>query len=170
MSPVLPDLLREDLDVVFCGSRPGAASAQKGAYYAKAGNKFWRILHEIGLTPWRLEPNEYTEVPRFGIGLTDLGKNSFGQDEGWKPDADEVKKLRRKILRFKPRALAFTSKNAGRWFYGENVAFGRQPEPVGSTAVFVLPSTSGLNGHWSAEPWHELGRFVRRLSAGPGSR
>lgn len=170
MGTVLPDLLRKNLSVVFCGSRPGSASARLAAYYAKPGNKFWRTLHEIGLTPRRLDPAEYREVLNFGVGLTDLGKDSFGQDEGWSPSPEDIKRLRRKILRLRPRALAFTSKNAGRWFFGKNVSFGRQPLPIGETEVFILPSTSGLNGHWSAEPWHELGRFLRKLTSEPGTR
>lgn len=38
--PVLPDLLRPGLRVVFCGTAAGAASALSGAYYAGRGNRF----------------------------------------------------------------------------------------------------------------------------------
>ena len=77
---VLPDLLRPGLRVVICGSAAGAVSAARGAYYAGPGNKFWRILAEVGLTPRRLEPGEFREVLNFGIGLTDLVKTHSGSD------------------------------------------------------------------------------------------
>src|ERR1700733_13725554 len=78
--PILPDLLRPGLAVVFCGTAPGRASAAAGHYYAHPQNKFWRALHAIGLTPRLLAPAEYNELPRYGIGLTDIAKYVSGQD------------------------------------------------------------------------------------------
>ena len=57
---------------MICGSAAGRRSAAAGAYYAGPGNKFWRILHESGLTPRRLAPEEFALLPDVGIGLTDL--------------------------------------------------------------------------------------------------
>ena len=50
---VLPDLIADDLDVVFRGTAAGTASAVKGAYYAGPGNVFWPTLYAIGLTRLR---------------------------------------------------------------------------------------------------------------------
>ena len=61
--PILPDLLPHNLKVVFCGTAAGTQSAQAGAYYAGRGNKFWRILHETGLTPRQLAPHEFPTLP-----------------------------------------------------------------------------------------------------------
>ena len=65
---VLPDLLVPGLRIVFCGSAAGAVSAAKGAYYAGPGNRFWRILHETGLTPMRLAPHELPDCRAWGLG------------------------------------------------------------------------------------------------------
>src|SRR2546427_10087333 len=46
----LPDLLAPSLRVVFVGTAAGRESAAK-CYYAGRGNRFWRTLHEVGLTP-----------------------------------------------------------------------------------------------------------------------
>ena len=71
---ILPDVLVHGLDVVFCGSAAGSASAKAGAYYAGLGNRFWPILHESGLTPRQILPSEFRDAVQYGIGLTDLSK------------------------------------------------------------------------------------------------
>jgi TDG/mug DNA glycosylase family protein len=55
---VLHDVLQDSLRVVFCGMAAGTASAKAGAYYAHKQNKFWTILHETGLTPELLRPDQ----------------------------------------------------------------------------------------------------------------
>jgi TDG/mug DNA glycosylase family protein len=75
------DLLRPGLRLVICGTAAGETSAKLGAYYARPGNKFWRVLHEVGLTPDRaLFPSEFRELLTYGIGLTDLAKGVSGMD------------------------------------------------------------------------------------------
>jgi TDG/mug DNA glycosylase family protein len=49
----LADLLATDLRVVFVGTAAGRRSAALGHYYAGRGNRFWRTLFDIGLTPRR---------------------------------------------------------------------------------------------------------------------
>ena len=55
----LPDVVLPGLKVVFCGTAAGTRSAQVGAYYAGRGNKFWRTLFQVGLTPRPLDPHEF---------------------------------------------------------------------------------------------------------------
>ena len=74
---ILRDLLDHNLRAVFCGTAAGTASAQRQAYYAGPGNKFWDTLFEIGLTPRRFEPEEYPSVVKLGLGFTDLAKGAF---------------------------------------------------------------------------------------------
>lgn len=77
---ILSDVLAPGLRVVFCGTAVSTKSARAGAYYAGPGNAFWSTLHEVGLTPRRLDPSEYAKLPRYGIGLTDLCKLASGSD------------------------------------------------------------------------------------------
>lgn len=155
--PVLPDLLQAGLGLVFCGTAPSRRSAAEGAYYAHPGNYFWRALFEAGLTPRRLAPHEYPLLPGFGIGLTDLAKHHSGNDADLPVDAFDVTALVTRIEIFKPGIIAFTSKNAAQAVLGRAVAYGAQPERIGATAVFALPSPSGqARRFWSIEPWREL--------------
>jgi double-stranded uracil-DNA glycosylase len=80
MTSMLPDLLRPNLSVVFCGTAAGTVSAEAEAYYAHPHNKFWSIVHETGLTPVKLKPHEFGKLLDFKIGLTDLVKDVHGND------------------------------------------------------------------------------------------
>jgi TDG/mug DNA glycosylase family protein len=159
---ILPDVLEPGLALVFCGTAAGTRSARDGAYYAHPGNMFWRTVHAVGLTPRLLAPAEYPLMPGFGIGLTDLSKFHYGNDAELPGDAFDVAALHEKLARFAPRALAFTSKQAGRSALGRPVDVGRQPADIGHTAIFVLPSPSGqARRSWDIEPWRQLAAFVR---------
>jgi mismatch-specific thymine-DNA glycosylase len=68
----LPDLLESGLDLVICGTAAGAVSAKAGQYYAGPGNRFWSVLHGVGLTDRLLDPSEYRIRLSYGIGLTDV--------------------------------------------------------------------------------------------------
>jgi double-stranded uracil-DNA glycosylase len=164
VAPVLPDVLRVDLKLVICGSAAGTRSAQEGCYYAHPGNRFWPALHDAGLTPRRLSPDEYPLLPEFGIGLTDVCKTEFGADSELSKSAYDPGAMRAKILRYRPVFLAFNGLSPARSVLGRVGGYGRQKDLIGRTTVFVLPSTSGLAcKHWDDRPWRALGEAVRAL-------
>lgn len=160
---ILPDVLAPGLAIVFCGSAAGRASALKGAYYAGPGNLFWPTLAKVGLTPRRLAPAEFGGLPDFGLGLTDLCKSASGGDAELPPDADDPAALRRKILACRPRILAFVGKRPARVVLGRTPAYGPQPERLGATGLFVLPSPSGAaRRYWDERWWWDLARAAGR--------
>jgi double-stranded uracil-DNA glycosylase len=172
-SDVLPDLLAEGLDVVFVGSAAGRRSAELGAYYARPGNRFWPTLHAIGLTPRLFAPHEFRELLPLGIGLTDVCKSSFGSDHEIAPGAFEPARLTETIGRFRPRAIAFTSKKAASVWLGRPtgaIALGRQlPEPD-LPEVFVLTSPSGAGvRYWDIGPWRALASWLSHARTHPAT-
>jgi len=157
---VLPDVLEPGLRVVFCGTAVGATSARVRAYYAGPGNQFWRVLVKVGLTPRVLSPHEFWELPKCGIGLTDLAKQTSGSDADVSASEFDVDATREKIEMFAPKALAFNGKRAAEVFFSSAVEYGRQGQSTGGTAVFVLPSTSAAaRGYWDESRWEELADF-----------
>jgi len=161
MSPfVLPDVLQPDLAIVFCGTAAGTESARQAAYYAHPQNRFWRALHEAGLTPRRLAPSEFATLPEFGLGLTDIAKSASGMDRELPVGAlgrDACAALEAKISEFAPRVLAFTSLTAGRRFLGQVSGFGPQERRIGATTIWVLPSPSPTaTWNWDLAPWRAL--------------
>lgn len=164
MTDVLSDLLQHSLRIVMCGTAAGTTSAAERAYYAHRQNKFWQILHETKLTPELLQPQQYRELLRHGIGLTDLVKVGFGMDRATLPKltAADRARLSGAIATFRPKFLAFTSKTAGQKFFDGKRDYGEQLAPIGDTRVWILPSTSGAaNGSWQPEIWHRFADAVR---------
>jgi TDG/mug DNA glycosylase family protein len=164
---VLPDLVLEDLKLVLVGTAVGAQSAARGHYYAGRGNSFWVFLEAAGLTPERLEPQQDAELLRYGIGLTDLVKSmAQSHDRGLPYD---VPAFHNKIEHYRPRIVAFTSKEAGKVY----ARFAGRPRPnlglqdwtVAGQTAFVLPSPSGANRTPTDPPrlewWRQLGELVR---------
>lgn len=158
MQPVLPDLLRPDLRLVFCGTAPSTRSAALGAYYAGPGNKFWQTIHAIGLTPRLLLPEEWRMLDELGIGFTDMAKAHFGMDRDLPAGAFDASRLKAAIEQHQPEVLAFNGKAAAKAFFGlQSVGYGLQAARIGRTAIRVLPSTSGAaSGAWNIEPWRDL--------------
>lgn len=166
--PVLPDLLRPGLRLVFCGTAAGTASARAKAYYAGPGNAFWRTLHETGMTPVQLAPAEFERLPEYGIGLTDICKVLHGSDLEVGTAEFDIDGLRARIAAVEPEILAFNGKNAARGALEAAVDFGPQPEQIGGAEVWVLPSTSGAaKRFWDVGPWQDLALALAPVADGP---
>jgi TDG/mug DNA glycosylase family protein len=162
MAGILPDVLAPGLRLVFCGSAAGTRSAELRQYYAHPGNKFWRTLHDVGLTPRRLAPAEYAQLLEFGIGLTDVVKDQSGPDAQIDFRRANPAALRAKIRRYAPAWLCFSSKTAAQTVLGRPVAYGVQPETLGATRLFVATSPSGrASGYWDVGPWQALSDLVK---------
>ena len=165
---ILPDLLANNLDLVIVGTAAGRVSAKRGLYYAGPGNRFWRTLHEVGLTPIELQPDDYAKLLDYRIGLTDFAKGTCGADSTLKPADFDRMRLRSVIKTRSPRLVAFNGKTAATRYFDvprAQINYGRHPDMIGRTAVYVCSSTSAANGHWSCEAWQDLGRAVEKLKA-----
>jgi double-stranded uracil-DNA glycosylase len=156
----LPDQLQPHLRLVFVGTAAGQRSAETGHYYAHPGNRFWRTLHEVGITPRRYEPHEFPALLSLGIGFTDVCKLGSGMDHQALAFPVDIPAFREKMQQFRPTTIAFTSKKAASLFYGrptKAIALGRQPLQQDFPNVFVLASPSGAaSGSWTVRPWQEL--------------
>lgn len=152
------------LRLLFVGINPGLVSAAAGHYYANPRNAFWRLLHEGGLTPIRLRPDEDARMPAFGCGLTDIVKRpSRGAGDLRAVEfAAGRRRLARLVKRLKPRAVCFNSKTAFDGYFGKGICrrFGPQPVRLAGAPVFVLPSTSPAN---AAVPLAVKRRYFRAL-------
>jgi TDG/mug DNA glycosylase family protein len=161
----LPDQLRVNLRLIFVGTAASTRSASVGHYYAHPGNRFWRALHEVGITSRRHQPNEFRSLLELGIGFTDLSKSGAGMDHQIARQSFDVAGFKAKIQTYHPRTIAFTSKKAASLFYNKptsTLSLGRQQSIHGFPAVFVLSSPSGAaSGHWTLEPWRELAAWIK---------
>ena len=150
-----PDILAEDLRIVFCGINPGLYSAAVGHHFARPGNRFWPTLFKAGLTPTLFTGFDDARLLENGLGITNIVARATAKAEELTTDeliAGAVK-LRRKILRYRPRFLAIVGFGAYRVAFRQPKAVGGpQAKSIGDTHIWLLPNTSGLNAnHLPAE-------------------
>ena len=168
----LPDVVAPGLDVIFCAPAVGECAALRGHYYAGPGNLFWRLLHESGFTPDRLQPSDDDSLPAYGIGLVDVVRTS---PPGQRPERFDVAAFTETIPSQYPARLAFNGKHAAsvvaRDLGHRDPALGRVAWLVAGVPVFVLPSSSGANQRREydgrgtrLEWWSELSQLVHRPS------
>jgi TDG/mug DNA glycosylase family protein len=162
----LPDQLRVNLRLIFVGTAASTRSASVGHYYAHPGNRFWRALHEVGITSRQHRPSEFASLLELGIGFTDLSKSGAGMDHQIARQSFDVAGFKAKIQAYHPQTIAFTSKKAASLFYDKPtsaLSLGRQQAMHGLPAVFVLSSPSGAaSGHWTLQPWRELAEWIKK--------
>lgn len=68
----LPDIISDNLNILFVGYNPGTLSAATGHHYANKSNRFWKLLYESELTPYKLAPEEDVRLLDFGYGSTNI--------------------------------------------------------------------------------------------------
>jgi double-stranded uracil-DNA glycosylase len=144
-SSAVPDVLAPNLRCVFCGINPGRVSAAAHAHFANPRNDFWRVLHASGFTPRLYTPGEQHELLNDGYGITNAAyRTTPGSGDLRRSDFD-LARLEHLAAELRPRAIAFVGKEAYRGLFGERAELGPQVRTLGSTGLFVLPSTSPAN-------------------------
>jgi TDG/mug DNA glycosylase family protein len=157
------DVIAPDLKVLFCGINPGLYTAAVGHHFARPGNRFWPALYAGGFSERLLSPFDEHELLKSGYGVTNVVMRTTATAD--QLSRDEIieggKKLRRKVLRYRPAVLAILGVGAYRTAFDRpKAAVGRQEEMIGKTLVWVLPNPSGLNANYQAP---DLARLFREL-------
>jgi TDG/mug DNA glycosylase family protein len=168
LKPV-PDVVGPGLQVLFCGINPSIRSGETGFHFARPGNRFWPALHLAGFTPRVLRPDESAELPRYGVGVTNLVDRPTRAASDL--DDDELRAglaaLDALAERWQPERVAILGIGAFRTAFGRRRAMMSipptpQPETVGGRPVWALPNPSGLNAHFRVE---DLGKLYAALRA-----
>jgi double-stranded uracil-DNA glycosylase len=163
----LRDVVVPGLDVLFCGINPSLMSAARGHHFARPGNRFWPALHLAGLTPRRLTPEEDGELPRYGLGVTNVVDRPTRAAA--ELTTDELRAgaaaLAALVACYRPRVLAVLGITAWRVAFDRpRAGLGVQPEHVGGATTWVVPNPSGLNAHHQLP---DLAAFYARLRPEP---
>jgi TDG/mug DNA glycosylase family protein len=153
------------LNVVFCGINPGLYSAAVGHHFAHPSNRFWKVLHQSGFTPQQLEPSQDLQLPKHGLGLTNIvARPSASAKELSKEELIQGRdSLERKIQKYQPQVLGFLGLGAYRQaFQQPKSAIGLQAHLIGGSRVWLLPNPSGLNAHYTIQDLTDLFRHLRQ--------
>ena len=149
----IPDLIAPDLDILFCGINPGLYSGATGLHFARPGNRFWRALYDSGLTPVLLQPWQQQAMLDARLGITNLVMRATATAA--ELTDDELRRgrvaLERKVVRYRPRAVAIVGISAYRVAFDDpRAVVGPQPQSIGGALTWVLPNPSGLNANYQA--------------------
>lgn len=151
---MLTDIIAKDLNIIFCGINPGLKSADDGHHFSGRSNRFWKVLHQSGFTPYQIEAVHDTTILDFGYGLTTaVARPTSRADELSKEEFDQSLEIfKSKITTFHPKYVAFLGKAAYQAFSGKKqISWGKQSEDFCGAKVWILPNPSGLNRGFTFE-------------------
>lgn len=159
------DVIGEGLTVLFIGINPSLYSAAVGHHFARPGNRFWPAIHRGGFTPRQFSPFEDQSLLDHRLGLTNLVARATARAD--ELNDDELRRgasrLRAKLRRWKPQAVAFVGISAYRIALNQKLAeVGRQDRSLCDCIVWVLPNPSGLNAHYQLEDFGKLFAELRK--------
>jgi TDG/mug DNA glycosylase family protein len=164
---MLTDILKKDLTAIFCGINPGLKSADDGHHFSGRSNRFWKVMHQSGFTPYQIEPIDDVSILDFGCGLTTAVERATSRaDELLKEEfADSLEVFKAKMTHFQPKYIAFLGKAAYKAFSKKKeIPWGEQPEIFCGAKVWVLPNPSGLNRGFTLENLvNAYGEFYRAI-------
>ena len=119
-------------------------------------------MHAAGFTPRLYEPAEQFQLLKLGLGLTNAAyRTTPGSSDLRRSDfAGSSERLAQVARELRPEWIGFVGKEAYRGAFGGRPQHGPQDLTLGSTRLFVLPSTSPAN---AAVPWSERLRWFQTL-------
>jgi TDG/mug DNA glycosylase family protein len=173
----VPAYLRPGLRLVIVGINPGLRSGATGHHYAYPGNHFWPLLFDSGLLPERLTFESDHRAIEFDIGLTNLCERTTKEANELTREemAAGAATLRAKLLDGAPGVVCFNGMGIYDAFLANwpevapasgkrrKVTPGLQPERLGETRLFVVPSSSGRTAAYPRQVKLDYFRQLKQL-------
>ncbi|MCW2762672.1 MAG: mismatch-specific uracil-DNA glycosylase [Marmoricola sp.] len=152
----VPDLLGDDLRLLFVGINPGLWTAAVQTHFAHPANRFYPALLRSGILTEPVSPSDGMtdeDRDRFrerGLGITNLVPRATARAA--ELTAAELRvggqRLRELVRTRRPRVVAILGITAYRQAFGHTRAkLGRQDETFDGAELWVVPNPSGLNAH-----------------------
>src|SRR3954454_19433614 len=147
----VPDLVAEELIVLFAGINPGLYTAAIGRHFGRPGNRFWPGLYAGGFTTRLFSPFESDLLLDHKYGITNVVDRATARADELTNDELRAggKRLEAKVKRWRPTVVAFVGIGPYRIVSGiKDARVGLQETPFGGCHAWVLPNPSGLNAHY----------------------
>ena len=163
----VPDLLGDDLRLLFVGINPGLWTAAAQAHFAKRGNRFFPALYLGGLTDRIIDasagfqPEDIDHLTSKGIGITNIVNQATARAD--ELSQDELHKggreLERKAAELEPLVVVILGLTAYRIAFDRpRATSGWQSENFAGTKLMVAGNPSGLNAHQTVASLAEMFR------------
>ena len=143
----LPDTVGPGMRLLLVGLNPSEYSADAGAGFARPGNRFWPAALAAGLVTQTHDPFHALRVD--GVGMTDLVKRATPRADTLTRDEfrQGAARLERLVAWLEPGAVCFIGLSGYRAAVDRKAQSGWQAQPFGGRPAYVMPNTSGVNGH-----------------------
>lgn len=152
----VPDLVGDDVRLMFVGINPGLWTAATQTHFAHPGNRFYPALLLAGIIEQPvdaaagLSEEQRDHLRARGIAITNLVRRATATaaELGAAELREGGERLVETVRRVRPRVVAVAGITAYRTAFGDRTAVpGRQPEPLAGAELWVVPNPSGLNAH-----------------------
>ena len=142
----IADTVGAGMRLLVCGLNPSLHAADAGIGFVTPGNRFWPAAIEAGLASRDRDPDHALHHHR--LGMTDLVKRATPRAaELTRPEYGRgLDRLERICERLQPGAVCFVGLAGWRAAADRNATAGPQFQRLGGRPVYLMPSTSGLNG------------------------
>lgn len=146
----IPDLMPDELRLLFVGINPGLVSAATGLHFARRGNRFYPALVRAGLVDTDDPAEAAGQLRSRGVGITNLVARASARADELNPSEllEGRERLASLVHERAPRVVAVAGITSYRTAFGRRDARpGRQPDDLAGAQVWVVPNPSGLNAH-----------------------
>ena len=170
----VPDLVGDDVRLLFVGINPGLWTAATQTHFAHPGNRFYPALLQAGLIERGIDRSagfsndDRAHLVARGIAITNLvNRATVRASELTKDELREGgRRLGALVADLQPRVVAIAGITAYRTaFRRPKAQLGRQPEDLAGAELWAVPNPSGLNAH---ETTASLAEWYRRVGAAAG--
>jgi len=152
----VPDLLGDDVRLLFVGINPGLWTAATQTHFAHPANRFYPALLQAGIITRAVDPSagmsdeDRDHLRSRGIGITNLVRRATARAS--ELTGDELReggsRLESLVAEVRPRVVAVAGITAYRSAFALRRAVpGRQPADLSGAQLWVVPNPSGLNAH-----------------------
>ncbi|MBS1271667.1 MAG: G/U mismatch-specific DNA glycosylase [Candidatus Marinimicrobia bacterium] len=140
---LLPDIIDTRMNLLFVSPAPLRSWVESGHYHDGDGDRFYRLLYEVGLTTEENAPSADTTLLNHGIGLTTLSKTKPVNDlEELEPVDFSIGRLIRIAFEFRPQIICCEGKQVFQDFFDRHGDFGFQKELIADARVFIAPAST----------------------------
>ena len=170
----VPDVVGDDVRLVFVGINPGLWTAATQTHFAHPGNRFYPALLRAGVISVPIDPangmddGQRRHLTERGIAITNIVNRATARASELTRDElrSGAKKLTAKIAAWRPRVVAIAGVTAYRIAFDRRRATtGRQSESLAGAELWIVPNPSGLNAH---ETIASLASAYRRVAEAAG--
>ena len=174
----VPDLVGDDVRLVFVGINPGLWTAATQTHFAHPSNRFYPALQQAGIITRDIPPTGMDDADRAhlterGIAITNVVARATAKASELTTaelrEGGEALVVR--MTEWAPRVVAVAGVTAYRTaFRRPKAQTGPQDEDLGGAQLWVVPNPSGLNAHETVDSLADWYRQVAEAAGIPAPR